>query len=497
MSNSRTCIASLVVLAGLAAAAGAAIPLSAGAVLPAAQRPSGAVIADLNGDALADLVVTADTPDRLIIWLRTGDGTFAAPVNVPVGGSGPRDVAASDIDGDGDRDLVVVLHNSNVMRSFLNNGAGQFTTGSSANIGSNARGLTVADFNGDGRSDFAVANRDSDTVSVVIAGANGVLSSTTFGGGGTEPRAVAAGDFDGDGDMDLAVTNHDSRNLAILPNLGGGAFGASTSIATPDRPEGVGASDLDGDGDIDLAVAQDALVRFYRNNGGAFTAAGFAAVGGQDTDAVVLADLDGDGDKDIITNDGSTSTISVLQNNGNLAFVLSTMAAGIHPEAIAVGNLGGSSAPDLAVPARDSNSVAIFINGSAGSTANVAPIARAGADQTVTDADGNGVQAVTLNGSASTDADGSIASYVWREGALVLGTGAVLTTNLGLGTHQITLTVTDNGNVSASDAVVVTVNAGLPACRADMDNGTGNGVPDGGVTIDDLLYYLQRFSDGC
>lgn len=32
---------------------------------------------------------------------------------------------------------------------------------------------------------------------------------------------------------------------------------------------------------------------------------------------------------------------------------------------------------------------------------------------------------------------------------------------------------------------------------ADLDNGGGAGVTDGGVTIDDLLYFLERFSEGC
>lgn len=32
---------------------------------------------------------------------------------------------------------------------------------------------------------------------------------------------------------------------------------------------------------------------------------------------------------------------------------------------------------------------------------------------------------------------------------------------------------------------------------ADVDDGSGNGTQDGGVTIDDLLYYLQRFESGC
>jgi hypothetical protein len=33
--------------------------------------------------------------------------------------------------------------------------------------------------------------------------------------------------------------------------------------------------------------------------------------------------------------------------------------------------------------------------------------------------------------------------------------------------------------------------------RADIDDGSGTGTPDGGVTIEDLLYYLVRFNSGC
>ncbi len=33
--------------------------------------------------------------------------------------------------------------------------------------------------------------------------------------------------------------------------------------------------------------------------------------------------------------------------------------------------------------------------------------------------------------------------------------------------------------------------------RADLDNGTFSGTPDGGVTIDDLLFFLVRFEAGC
>jgi len=89
--------------------------------------------------------------------------------------------------------------------------------------------------------------------------------------------------------------------------------------------------------------------------------------------------------------------------------------------------------------------------------ANQSPIGKGGPNQTVPDGDVDGVETVTLDGSASSDPDGSIVSYAWTEGATVLGTTAVITPVLALGTHNITLTVVDNGGLAGSDTVVVSV----------------------------------------
>ena len=89
------------------------------------------------------------------------------------------------------------------------------------------------------------------------------------------------------------------------------------------------------------------------------------------------------------------------------------------------------------------------------STAATAPTANAGADQTVECA--GATTAVNLDGSASTAGSGTINSYSWAEGATALGTGAMLTVNLPVGTHTITLTVTDTGGGFDTDDVVITV----------------------------------------
>ena len=92
-------------------------------------------------------------------------------------------------------------------------------------------------------------------------------------------------------------------------------------------------------------------------------------------------------------------------------------------------------------------------------TGNQPPVANAGADQSVTDSDANGSQNVTLNGSASSDPDGTISSYVWKEGTTQIATGATPAVTLAVGSHTITLTVTDNAGATATDTMVATVNA--------------------------------------
>ncbi len=37
----------------------------------------------------------------------------------------------------------------------------------------------------------------------------------------------------------------------------------------------------------------------------------------------------------------------------------------------------------------------------------------------------------------------------------------------------------------------------LSTCPADLDDGSGSGVRDGAVTIDDLLYFVAHYEGGC
>lgn len=89
----------------------------------------------------------------------------------------------------------------------------------------------------------------------------------------------------------------------------------------------------------------------------------------------------------------------------------------------------------------------------------VGPIANAGADRTIADTDSLPGESVTLDGSASSDADGEIVSYEWILNGQTLATGATPTVRLDDGESFITLIVTDDTGATSSDAVLITVSA--------------------------------------
>lgn len=132
---------------------------------------------------------------------------------------------------------------------------------------------------------------------------------------------------------------------------------------------------------------------------------------------------------------------------------------------------------------------------------NTPPVVNAGSDQTFSDTDGSGSEAVTLVGTAS-DGDGTIASLQWTEGTNVLGSSATLSSTLAVGVHTLTLTAIDNGGATGSDTVVVTV-LEVPSeavlfedsfeVGSNSNDWNGKWVED---SQDDFLRSTQRSTDG-
>jgi len=111
-------------------------------------------------------------------------------------------------------------------------------------------------------------------------------------------------------------------------------------------------------------------------------------------------------------------------------------------------------------------------NGGGGETANKSPDAKAGEDITVKEG-----ESVTLDGKASSDPDGSIKTFAWKQtngDAVTLAAADKSVATFTAPdveknqTYEFELTVTDNKDKSASDTVKVTVLADVPGNEAPI-----------------------------
>ena len=87
---------------------------------------------------------------------------------------------------------------------------------------------------------------------------------------------------------------------------------------------------------------------------------------------------------------------------------------------------------------------------------NLAPIADAGEDIESYANEGLDRLTIQLDGSSSTDSDGTIYSYRWLKDNEVIATGSTPTLTFSVGVHELQLEVTDNEGAKVSDMIVIT-----------------------------------------
>ncbi len=110
---------------------------------------------------------------------------------------------------------------------------------------------------------------------------------------------------------------------------------------------------------------------------------------------------------------------------------------------------------------------------------NQPPLASAGVDLVVVDTDGSGAESVALDGSASHDPDGALVTAVWTEAGAQVATGLAPNVTFTVGTHTLQLAVADDRGSTATDSVVVTVEAAPPRADLVQLSTTGDGAAGG------------------
>ncbi|NKB72220.1 MAG: T9SS type A sorting domain-containing protein [Candidatus Latescibacteria bacterium] len=236
--------------------------------LPVEGRSNAALVADLDGDGAADILIGNNGQNNLL--LNDGDGFFVdATDRLPTRRDITQDIELGDIDGD----LDLLVGNEGANQLLLNDGNGFFAADQPDRLPLRAdteetREADLGDADGDGDLDIYLAN-------VVLFNRNGTLSPQNRlllnDGGGFFTDVTAAqlpqdqgnsfdGDFidlDQDGDLDLITANALPSDLyrAYL-NDGSGTFTEETAALLPPGLAGEGfdieAANFNQDGRLDL-----------------------------------------------------------------------------------------------------------------------------------------------------------------------------------------------------------------------------------------------------
>jgi uncharacterized repeat protein (TIGR01451 family) len=130
------------------------------------ERPRGIAIADVNGDARRDLVVTHEDGTGgpgVGILLQTAAGTFGTPPVLVPSSLSPRTAGVRDLDGDSRPDLVVLHDNSENVGLFRQPVAGSFGPETLDQVPYASfyqpQSLAIGDVNGDGAPDVALVDK--------------------------------------------------------------------------------------------------------------------------------------------------------------------------------------------------------------------------------------------------------------------------------------------------------------------------------------------------
>ncbi len=444
--------------------------------------PSALSTADFDGDGTLDLAVVAaleEAGTAIKSLLGLGDGHFTVADSIALPDGYDHFLGVGDLNGDGRPDMVAgeaILDGDTgeyIARSqvLLGSGNGRFILIEGPESPGPLSGMTLGDLNNDGLLDLissygAIPFDGDGQIGVRLGHGNGTFGTEQRIVAGRVPTSLQTGDFDSDGNLDLVVANAYTGPVFLggasyFKGNGDGTLAADQRFFLGGAAYSLLAGDVDGDGDLDL-VAGDSLLRLesgsfgleagivlFGDGAGHFTEGELFNLDGF-MGAQMLGDFDADGDLDLVGQ--SDHNVRIYLNDGLGSFA----APPRHFENLTYGPLAGGDFDgdgrlDLAT-----GTVKVLLNN--GPFPSIAPQAHAQAPGTV-ECSAAGGTPVMLDGTAST---GSIDRYEWfldfgLPGQTLLGEGSVLSVDLPLGEHDITLKVTGPTGLTGTDELLVEV----------------------------------------
>jgi Bacterial Ig-like domain (group 3)/FG-GAP-like repeat len=341
-----------------------------------------AIITDLTGDKLPEIVVQNEEGGTFSVLLNIGAGNFSPAQNYksPEGIAGTFTVG--DLAGNGKAD--VTLASQQGVEVFVNRGEGQLDGPRTFEIDLVPEGpLGATDLNHDGIPDLAFraypANDPRwssciiyDSVFVGLSQSNGhaALQALEFvpNTSGLETDKFGLGDFNNDGNVDIVqqyfVPGEDSDQIEVnFNNAKGQFFGPGPSTGAVGGPIVVG--NFNADKFADVAVLGNTYYIMSGTGTGTWVRGGTFSLGSGVVPAAIAIDVNGDGKMDIVALDEENNAVDVLLGEGNGKFQAVKEYPTIEsPVALSFGDFNRDGKPDLVVGG--GSEVSILLNNGAG-----------------------------------------------------------------------------------------------------------------------------------
>jgi hypothetical protein len=235
-----------------------------------ARNPWSVSIGDADGDGRPDLLFTDFTGNTVrIMHLVNGTWVDLAAFNSTRDGiNHPYDAVLADLNGDGILDIVGTLEMKPIY--WVEQSASHtWRMDTTLTFGTDCIKVAVADLDGDGRNDIAATVYSATQITWWRAvGAS--YQAHTLTGSVNHVRDMRVADLDQDGRLDL-VASDEAGSLLWWRNIGGGNFQIVVPVPMSGTSYyGMGITDFDRDGDPDILVADYNAnqVVLYRNTMG-------------------------------------------------------------------------------------------------------------------------------------------------------------------------------------------------------------------------------------
>ena len=225
-------------------------------VVSVGSDPRGIAVLDADGDGDIDIVNTNASSGNMSIMFNDGNGVFGLPTFFEGGGSGEWALAAADMNDDAILDLVIGARGSQTIVVNTGNGDGTFTFADSQAAGGAVWMISCGDVDGNGTDDVATVNSSHNNGAILLGDGAGNLGAPQTYATDSFPLATDLGDLDGDGDLDW-VTSSFGGDWWIFMNDGTGAFSFGQERSAPVAASCALLVDIDNDDDLDLALIDE------------------------------------------------------------------------------------------------------------------------------------------------------------------------------------------------------------------------------------------------